>query len=537
MDQYLRELIQEDTPQLNPDVANGLAVKHIPYSEEYLDSIFRSVIGNSIPGLEYLGCERCTPEMEFEDATRARCGTKRFYDAARSDIYMMRFRFSYNGVELPSRYIFLPFVGEAGTLILSGSRWLVSPVLADKVFSISSNKIFIRLLRDKINIERTPHNIMVNGRRMTVQVAWTLMYHKPPSMRAIKPTIKAECALFHYILCKYGFHEAIEKFGNTTPIIGTTEINISTYPEDSWVIVSSTEIKPNKFGRGAYNPSRIRVAIKRSDYNRNVENLLAGFFYVVDYFPDRITPQFVDSKRLWIILLGHILFSGNISEGKLFDDVSDHFNSLDEYIDAIVKPKLEDRGVYVNDLYELFGVVINKLNDWILESSDTINSMYGKELSILYYVLYKISTDIVKMYFKLKSSSLKKELSEKEVLTLMNRHLKSRGIFNLVDTHMSTSTESYSGDNKVFKITSILVGQSDSGRISGGKDKANVAGASNRLHSSIAEVGSYLFLPKSEPTGRTRINPHLQLGTKGEIRVHEQFKDLLQSVEEKIKRK
>lgn len=26
------------------------------------------------------------------------------------------------------------------------------------------------------------------------QAAWTLMYHKPPSMRAIKPTIKAECA-------------------------------------------------------------------------------------------------------------------------------------------------------------------------------------------------------------------------------------------------------------------------------------------------------------------------------------------------------
>ena len=46
---------------------------------------------------------------------------------ARSDVYLMKFLFSFNGVELPPRYIYLPFVGEAGTMFLGGSRYLVTP--------------------------------------------------------------------------------------------------------------------------------------------------------------------------------------------------------------------------------------------------------------------------------------------------------------------------------------------------------------------------------------------------------------------------
>lgn len=535
MDKRLRRLIAEDTPKVNPAVVNGIATKAIPAAEEYIDTVFRSTMKASLYGLEYIGCERCTPIEEFNEATRKR-GTRRQFDIARSDIYLMRYNFRYNGKELPPRYLYLPFVSQAGTIILSGSRYLVSPVLNDKVFSIGHSNIFVRLLRDKLNIEREPHTVVIDGSRETVQIVWSLIYHRVGSMKRLRATTKAKCSLVHYLLAKYGFKEMMQRFGNCDAVIGSGEINPEAYPVEEYVIIESTQIKPKGFGRGYYRPSQLRVAIPRAQYNEHVKNLVCGFFYVVDHFPDRIKSSWVDNTRLWIILMGHILFSGTISEQKLFEDVSDHFESLDEYIDAVVQAKLKDIGHEISDIYQLFDLIIANFNTWILTAADDINSMYGKELEVLYYVLYKTTSDIVKLHFKLKAASKKRELSEKEVISIMNMFLRQRGIFNITKSHVGVSTESYSGDNKFFKITSILVPQSTSNRMSGKKERAALISPANRLSASIAEVGGYANLPKAEPTGRTRINPHVMLDDRDGILRNDKFRDLLDDVERRIRR-
>lgn len=540
MDKKLRALIEADTPKVNPNVVNGLATKAIPYAEEYIDTVFRSTTKASVYGLEYIGCKRCTPQEEYNEVTRKK-GTKRSFDIARSDIYLMRYNFRYKGKDLPPRYLYLPFVSQAGTIIMSGSRYLISPVLADKVFSIGHSNIFVRLLRDKLNIEREPHSVYINGIRETVQIVWSLIHHRTNSPRKIRATTKAKCSLVHYLLCKYGFHETMKRFGKCDAIIGTSEINTNTYPEEEFVIFESAfnnhhHLKPKGYGKGLYQPSTLKVVIPRHQYNDHVKSLIAGFFYVVDHFPDRVKSTWVDNTRLWIVLLGNIIFSGTISEQKLYEDVSDHFESLDEYIDIVVQAKLREIGYDVEDIYQLFDLIIANFNTWILAAADSINSMYDKELSVLYYVLYKTTSDIVKLHFKLKAASKKKELSEKEVVSIMNMFLKQRAIFNITKSHVGVSTESYSGDNKFFKITSILVPQSTSNRMNGKKERAALISPSNRLSASIAEVGGYANLPKAEPTGRTRINPHVHLDDKDGILRNEEYRALLDEVERMVKR-
>jgi len=537
MDASLAVLVDADTPRTNSVICNGLATEHMKYAESYIDQVFRSAAKGFPEGLTYAGFKRCTPQEEFAIQTKKK-GTRRTFDTARSDIYMMQYFFKYKGVDLEPRFLFLPSVSDANCITLGGSKFNIAPILSDRVISVGVANIFVRLLRDKLTFERTSYHYMIDCKRETVQVSWASIYHKNSKMKKLKATVKANCSLMHYLLCKYGFTDTFLKFGNCKPIIGGNEINKNVYPDEDWVICSSTQVKPKGCGRGFYEPSQVRIAIRKEELTPLVKNMLGGFFYVVDHFSSRIQPslEYVNSKRLWMILLGHIIVSGTINEGTLYSDIEDHITSLDEYLDSLVISKLKDIGVHVDTIYQLFALIIEHFNNWLLDASDNVSSMYDKELNVLYYVLYEISSAIFKLYFKLKAAS-KKELTVKEITAAMNVSLRTGLIFSITKSHHGeVSTVSSSGDNKAFKITSMLRPQSESSRIGGRKDRAVINDPTRRLHVSVAEIGGYSNLPKSAPDGRSRINPCVMVDSKGVVMRNPKFMQLLDEIQSIIKR-
>lgn len=534
MDTLLRELAKDYTPEVNKDIVEGLAVKHIPELERFIDSVLTGVAAGFPEGLKYMGCSRCDPREEFEEQTRKK-GARRRWDIARTDLYMMKYHFRFHDKDLPPRYLQLPFVSTAGTIMISGTRYVMSPVLSDKVISVGTDHVFVKLLRDKLTFIRSPHNIVIAGKVETVQVVSSTIYHMPPNLKRLVKTVKANCALVHYLLCKYGFTETFKRFGNCHPVVGDAEINENAYPPDQWVICQSTQIKPKGFGKFFYEPSRVRLAIRIEEFTPMVRSMVGGFFYVVDHFPQRLPKDYLDSTNLWIRLLGHILFSGNLSESKLFDDVSEHFKSLDEYVDEMISSQLAEVGYDCRDLYQLFAVVINNFNEWLIGASEKVSSMYDKELSILYYISQNIIVGIHTLHYRLRTAA-KKQLSEKGVVNIMNATLKPGLIYAITRQNACMTTVSYSGDQKFFKITNILASQSSSNRPAGKKNRARITDPAKRLHVSVAEVGGFANLPKSEPTGRHRINPHLHTDAKGMVLRDPLKQPLLQHVQSLIER-
>ena len=108
-------------------------------------------------------------------------------------------------------------------------------------------------------------------------------------------------------------------------------------------------------------------------------------------------------------------------------------------------------------------------------------------------------------------------------------------IFGMIKGHGEVSTISYSGDNKVTRITTLLKPQSGSNRTSARKDRANLSDPSRRLHVSVAEIGGYSNMPKSEPSGRERINPHTRVNSKGVVERNPARLALLDEVQDLIK--
>ena len=191
MDDLFSRLTDLHTPKANPLVMKGLACYYMQYADQYVDSVFKSASKSFPQGLEYLGYERCTPYEEFIQITRV-INNKRLYDLAKSDLYMNKYKFAFNGKPLPDRFIYLPFVAEGGLFHLGGPLYHITPVLSDKVISPGTDSIFVRLLRDKIIFKRCYHSFVVNNVRETSHVIWSQIYRRPKdNNKKIPATTKA----------------------------------------------------------------------------------------------------------------------------------------------------------------------------------------------------------------------------------------------------------------------------------------------------------------------------------------------------------
>jgi hypothetical protein len=536
--------LDADTPHINPLIANGLATVHMKEMEAFIDSVFRIVARSFPPELKYLGCRRCTPLEEYAEASRTKTSRTQF-DVARSDIYLMEYKFQFMDEEPIKRFIYLPFVGQAGTIFLSGSRFVISPVLADQVISVSLHSVFVRLLKAKLTFNRQPWQFKIDGQSVAQRITWAKIYNKKPNKSAPKATTNAKSTLVHYLLAKYGLREMYALYTDSHPVIGGEEITRDRFPTADWVLCESSGIQPRNF-KSYYAPTPIRIAIPRVEWNRSVELLTAGVFYVIDHFPEKISPEYVDDPKLWQLLLGHVIWSGNVNAGKLINDVQDHIVSLDEYLDTQHARKLKEIGYESRDIYHLMFHIINNFDDWSQSADDRVSTMYDKELSVLQFVAYDHVSAINQLYFNIvsarkkdyaNSTSPSRSFNRAKIERLMSMNIRQGLVFELPKEHGEVSTTGTSGDNMALKVTSILVPQSKSTKQSSGKSRTSLEDPTKRLHVSIAEVGGCWALPKADPDGRSRINPTVQINHSGLVMRDLRYKPLLDTIQRLIARK
>ena len=533
--------IKDDTPKMNPDVANGLATKLVPLAEGLIDSIWRTAAKGFPPGLTYDGCRRCTPQEEFFHLNR-RKGDRLIVEIAKNDVYAMRFDFSYHGERIKPCYAFLPFVGDAGSLTLSGATYFVAPVASDIVLSFESDNVFVKLLRDKFTIRRINHDILIDKQLETVSVVRSRLYHS--NTRNSK--VDGECALAHYLFCKYGVQETFRRFTGCSPIVINSDIDdVSKYESKDYVIVQSTGFIQNKAlgEQGCKTP--LLMIFKRQEFTPVVKSLAAGFYYVVDKYPTRVSTETCmwgydpdgTAGWIWRVLLGINIFGEGVSEGKLHDDATEHIKSLDEYIDFITQNRLRQIGVVVTDIYEFFATVIEKFDDWIMLAVKTGSSIYHKELAGLLDLISPITIHIFKLYYELNKKAkkdLRRQLTVKDIEDAFKAGIKPRNIFKLVKQINGVNNVNYSGDNKCLKLTSIVVPQKS---INGVSDKDHKKDdPMERLDVSFAEVGSFLILSRSAPIGIEKINPYVQLDSSGKIIRNQDKRAALDATQEMLKR-
>jgi hypothetical protein len=538
----MAQMMRAEIPQLNPEIMNGLAVRYMERSLDYVRNVFKSASKSFPEGLEFVDCERCTPDEEFMEITKIK-NNRRTFDLASSSLYLVKFKFTFNGEPIPDRYMYLPYVQDAGIFYLGGSRFHITPVLSDKVISPGHDSIFVRLLRDKIIFKSIYHSMVVDGETMTTDIVFSPIYRKPKDAKRVPSTTAAETSIVHYLLAKYGFAGVFQKYCGFTPIVGESEINEQTYPSTDWMIFSSSfeksTIRPKSCKDSVYNGTSIRLAIPKNQWNSMSKGLISGFFYVIDHFPNRFKmplSSYLESIPLWKILLGHIIFSGQYGENKLYEDVQEHFASLDDYVDTIIVEKLKESGYRIDNFYDLMALILANFKNMKLESGGNTQSMYNKSLEILYYVHYDITSSLFKTNFRLGKLATKRKLTKEDVISAFNKNLKIGAVFGLSSGKIISESVSYSGDHKFFKITSKVTEQESLPGAARARSKRSSVNDRRHLDVSMIEAGSILYLPKSNPSPTNRINPfvNIDLAT-GTIVPNPKLKDVLERTQKLLK--
>lgn len=551
MDNFFMEHVKSDTPKMNPDIVEGLAVKMIPKTREYLDTVIRSVAKDFIPGLRYKGIELCTPEEELRKVNTKK-NDKYVIETAKSSLYLAKLLLTYNDPraidvqtgkplnkeeDLEPCYMYLPYVGEAGLLYISGAKYFISPILADVVLSFEKNCVFLNLVRAKFSIKDTRHRILKDGIYEEHKVLWSSIHCVDPTDVLNKVSTKPLSTLANYLFCYKGLYKTFSEYAGCIPVIGTKTITHDNYPKEDWCIYETSRPKLRGTRNTFFSP--IKMAVKKSEINTTSEGLIAAFFYLLDHFPDFFREAtWIDDKDKWRLMLGQIIFGCSRNAGSLIESIDDHFKSLDQYLDTIVKYKLESIGIFVNDIYDFFAYAIKNYNDWSIKSKENLNSIYEKELSILHYVLGDIVKSINTFYFKLRPANKtadKKPLSKDDLNKILRTTIKPRRIFWIKDNPSGLSTMAYPGDNKFMKITSNTVPQKSLG--SAGNDDIDINDPVNRLHTSFMVVGSHMNLPKNCPIGYRTISPYIQLDRDNKFVVEPSEQKYLDNIHEIIRRK
>ena len=109
----LVKFIDQSSPKINMDLANGLARVHMDYACEYVDEVLRSAALGFPPGLTYDGYRVCDPIEEYRASLKPRnkkrkvksppgqknTGSKT-YDTSRTDFFLIELNFSFQGKKL-----------------------------------------------------------------------------------------------------------------------------------------------------------------------------------------------------------------------------------------------------------------------------------------------------------------------------------------------------------------------------------------------------------------------------------------------------
>lgn len=539
MDKELFAFVDKQIPRFNERVCGGFAVGEMKHVEEFVHRIWKCAEESFPPGLQYMGYERCTPQEEYNTITAKR-HNRQSYEVSQSNMFLVKYMFRFQGEDFKPRFIYLPYVTECGLITILGSDFQISPVLADKAISVGVDNIFIPLYRDKLTFRRLVHPFIVDDTRVNSYVIWSSVYHTSSrrgtrNAPSIKKTVDAEATVVHYLFCKYGLTRTFADFAGADVVVADEgQINHKTHPPSIWRICRSTRVKPSKVRSKFYKPSNVVLAIRHEHYNQVTESMIASFFYVADHYPEEVQPEYVDDLTHWLVLMGYVYIVDKESKGKLANAIQAHIESLDDYVDVMSQDELRNEGIHVNDVYELFFYVVEHFSTMITNGSTEVASMYDKRLKVNRYVLFDVIKGIFNMTFELKKHT-KKQISKKEIIDTMNKHIKQELAFDINKSHPEATSISSPGDNMIFKITSNIVLQTSAG--AGGKSKKTaVVEPSKLLHVSIAPVGSYSNLPKSDPTGRNRINPNVELTADGSIVKRTDIAELLDRTQANIQR-
>lgn len=480
MNTVLSNTIDKYCPKFNKNVTNGTAKGILETIPAFFDDIIKSSIKSLNPDIpfKYKGYRKMTPKEEF-NSMLVSDNNKTKYDLAESYIYMAEYVFEFDGHEI-RRPLYLPFAEDGNLIRISNTQYHIVPVLSDTVISPSHDKVFVRLLKDKLLFESQSRNFVVNGERVPGKIIYTEIV-KVQNMNIKDYIGKPLTSVSLYVLGEHGFRGTMNRYFGTDKWI-VTDGDVEKYRND-YNVYESTKMKPRSLKENTYIGHDLKICIHKDvPVTALLENFIYGIIYTLDILPNNckdlvrvvnaVGPEHLISlnkngkdplsKELlfWRILLGRVIYKNSFTVDRIVVDMNDHFDNLQGYLDNQIKEKLNENGIVCEDFFDLLMKIVENYNIWLINSKEYNSDVRNRYIDILYYIMYDLIIGFNKVILAInKRASKKASLSVKEVVKIIINELSTRKIFSIAKSSNSSlcllSVDS-SLDIKYPKVTAIL---------------------------------------------------------------------------------
>ncbi len=550
MDKTLFQDIMKIVYKINPDIAQGLAVKELDKVEQYIDKRWRSAAANFPPNLYYEGPYRYTPEEE-SDLLLRRYDGKTFYDLAPTDTFIVKYKFRYSDPYSMKDTTFhcnmrLPFVTKGNRMRINSTTYTILPVASDPVFYATDEDCFLSLNKRSIKLYCFTYTFICNDLIYNAPVIWSNLYTDGSDSKKSKKKrnnivysnanskkSKLEyIPLSIYLFSKYGLTQTFKLFGVEVKVLDEKDIDLI---DHTWTVCKSS-VGANTVTRGTGNKNFIKnsivIALNTQELSYDLKCLISSFYYITDCYNNSINPEFVDNDRMWTILLGSALQTKTgDKDGIVYEKAVRHLNIVESYIDIVSKDDLEEIDIHVDNIYELFLFLIKNSQLAMLNSNPT--TMYNKKIRVLPKLMSEVVESINRFVFQLKSI-LPNQLSATTIKDALKDNINMDRIIKDISNRREITIVDSATDCLIYEHTSKILLQSQMNK----NANKNMASSTNdkNIDISVCEVGSFNNHSKKEPTGRGTINLQLKLKKNGEPETNEVLRPLLNEVATMIKK-
>lgn len=478
-------------PKINPDIISGISASQTINLDQELHAVFQCAAESFPPGLKYHCSKRCTPEETFAEMTKR---VPRTFELSHSDVYLCKFLFSYNGVMLRPKHIYLPFLDRTDILTLNGTLYQLTPVLGGKVFNVERGNVYLHLPRQRLGFKPFPVSCYRDNKLVNENAVYSLLHNK----KGTHKRSNLYPSLVHYILCKYGLTRMFKEQYNADIIITNQEHR---YSSEQYHVYRSNN----------YNKSHqiIKLLIPKEQHYRQLDSIIGAVFYIINHSIEATSVlSDLDKPELWIHLLDRFIFKGNTKSDK-YQKTVEHLNSVEKYYDGITRRIMTNNNIKANNIYDLFRYITINYQDLNIHHGD--GSMYNKELNVTKYLLYNVIYNVFSTMYAI--CLLPPELlTANKIESIFNKKLnpakifttKGHGELTALSTGLASDCMLFGGTGKIITHNQATATGSKRGRTT------NLGDTLLSVHPTQIAVASYLWITSSNPPGRGYLNPFVQ---------------------------
>jgi hypothetical protein len=460
-----------------------------------IEFFFEEVIKTLGGFLEYKGHYELTPEEQVEREFK---NPKFKVQVANHEVKMVRFDFLYNGTDIISVYLNVPYMIDKQKMVINGTDTYQIFGIVEDVFNIVNNSMILKVLRFPIIFGRSK-TITIKDHTGNYSVSDRIITCRAHGKRNIVPP-----PLFLYQLIYKGFYNTFYFYQYepgeielvTDPVDNDNDFYYFRLKNNVYVKVIKT-FKNNLYKRRAL--LSLFQSIKNGKKRFEIENLIE-----------------TENNVFFKTCLGKHFFTKGFNDSLLIKNTTDHLFYLDRFIDPKVTRQLRRIGYEITTIQELFDLVTYIIDEFITHFNPS--NLYLKRIASIQELMTYFVTSLFDNLYKLVNKQ-NKPLTYKDIESeLMRTIIPDSILMNLKNNRMLSSGPQFYNNNWFYSIGIKSFRSLENIEKQSSAKKSNIISPELiRYHPSHAVVETLICFPADNPGTSGLINPYIEVDELGGI--------------------